>query len=158
MKNQKGFSLIELLVVVIIIAIIAAIAIPSLLASRRAANESSAIGSLRTISSAQHTYLATNGSGATPPTYAAALTDLSGDGLIDTALSSGSKSGYDFTLTPGAGASASSLYCVSADPTTPGTSGDRFFGTNQTGMINAHTATVTCAAATQNSMNGTPIQ
>ena len=62
-ENEKGFSLIELLVVVIIIAIVAAIAIPNLLASRRAANEASAISSLRTIHSAQATYQATTGNG-----------------------------------------------------------------------------------------------
>ena len=61
MKNEKGFSLVELLVVVIIIAIIAAIAIPNLLASRRAANEASAINSMRSIHSAQVTYFATEG-------------------------------------------------------------------------------------------------
>src|SRR6476619_7532473 len=98
MKNQKGFSLVELLVVVIIIAIVAAIAIPNLLASRRSANEASAISSLRTIHSAEATYQATQGNNTNYGDLAAlrAATSPDPNGLIDTALGSGSKSGYTF--------------------------------------------------------------
>src|SRR3954453_19213341 len=98
MKNQKGFSLVELLVVVIIIAIIAAIAIPNLLASRRAANEASAISTLRTIHSAEATYNSLTGGGSGYAT----LTALTGapDNLLDQSFVGGSpvtKSGYIFT-------------------------------------------------------------
>lgn len=142
-KQQKGFSLIELLIVVAIILIIAAIAIPNLLRSRMAANEASAVGSIRTINTAEVAYSMSYGTGFAPlvnlggaePCAAAAATAC----LVDAVLSAGSKSGYTLT-TPapaalGTIAAPNVVYSVNAVPIVVGQSGQRSFCSDQSGVI-----------------------
>ncbi|MGD0841337.1 MAG: prepilin-type N-terminal cleavage/methylation domain-containing protein [Candidatus Acidiferrales bacterium] len=154
MRNkQKGFSLIELLIVVAIILIIAAIAIPNLLRSKMAANEASAVGSLRTINTACVTYSINYGG------FPSTLAALGGEGtataptstaaeLIDNVLQLGQKSGYSFGFSAGATDAAGNVdnYIVNANPQNAGVTGLRYFYTDQTGVIRASTtATATSA-------------
>ena len=154
-RHQKGFSLIELLIVVAIILIIAAIAIPNLLRSRMAANEASAVGSLRTIDTAEMTFtttypdvgyanLANLGGAATScatPTGATSTTAcLIEDVLATTAV----KSGYNFAAAATGGA-PSVAYASTALPTVVGQSGQRAFCSDQSGVIRYNAAGTACA-------------
>ena len=142
-KSSKGFSLIELLIVVAIILIIAAIAIPNLLRSRIAANQASAVGSCRTLNTAEITYSSTYNSGFSlsmaylaPPATAGANPTSTAAGLIDSVLALGAKSGYSFTYSPGPSDSTSRIntYSINASPITSST-GTNFYYTDQSGVI-----------------------
>ena len=126
MSKSEGFSLIELLIVVTVIGIIAALAVPNLVQSRKAANEASAIASVRNLVTAQITYASTIGGG-----NFGSLAQLSAENFADEVLGSGQKDGYDFS----AAANQAVGFSVTAIPTVLGTTGERAFYGDETGVI-----------------------
>lgn len=138
MHKSKGFTLIELMLVIAIIALIAAFAIPNLLRSRMSANEAAATGSIRTISTGEIAYqtagveATTNGIG-----KYGSLTSLgvAAAPFIDPNLGSGIKQGYLFEATPVLVANAVPKYTATATPGSPGKTGIRTFFVDESGVV-----------------------
>jgi len=156
MRKQKGFSLIELLIVVAIILIIAAITIPNLLRARIASNESSAVASIRTINTAMISYnssyptvgFATNLGQLTGTCTGSVVPTSTNACLIDSTLAGGTKSGYTFTA-----AGTSGGYAAWATPVTVNTTGVRGFCSVADAVVRTVAAGVSTCAGTE-----TPLQ
>ena len=141
--RSRGFSLIEVLVVIAVILIIAAVAIPRFLRSRMIANETSAVAALRTIATVQVTYESTYKQGYAPsltalgPPVGGGPPSAAGAGLVDQVLASGIKSGYTFVYNPidSNGDGQPDAYTVNANPISVGQTGERHFYVDQTNVI-----------------------
>jgi type IV pilus assembly protein PilA len=157
-RREKGFSLIELLIVVAIILVIAAVAIPNLLRSRMSANEASAIASLRTIITSEIVYSSTytvgfsadlpsmSDGGAPGNCIPPAVPSASSACLLDASVASGTKSGYLFTYTASGTSGVNNSYQINADPVSAGGSGQRHFYTDDTNVLRVNITTVASAS------------
>jgi type IV pilus assembly protein PilA len=146
MKDNQGFSLLELLIVVAIILIIATIAIPSLLRSRQSAQESAAVAQLRTINTAEVTYLSSN-QGAF-----GSIPQLITQGFLDSRFA-GSVSGYNFTIT-----ASGSNYTANADPTSTNSGRFGYYSTPDAVIRYATYQGGNCSPCYPGSLSGAPVQ
>jgi prepilin-type N-terminal cleavage/methylation domain-containing protein len=127
---RRGFSLLELFIVLALLAIVAAIVIPNLQGARKHGNEAAAIGALKTIAAAQVQFRERRLAGGRHGD----LRELSEAGLIDGVLGAGVKQGYEFAAGP-CTRTPELLWFATARPVVPRTTGDRYFAMNQTGSI-----------------------
>lgn len=146
MKKDRGFSLLELLIVVAIILIIATIAIPSLLRSRQAAQESSAVSQIRTINTAEVTYLSSNAGN-----YGS-IPELITAGLLDSRFSA-AVSGYSFTVT-----AAGSDYTAVAFPTSANSGRFGYFALPDAVIRYAAATATNCTPCFPTGQSGAPVQ
>jgi prepilin-type N-terminal cleavage/methylation domain-containing protein len=156
-KEQRGFSLIELLIVVAIIGIIAAIAVPNMIKAQQATHETAAMENLKAIGQGEALYSVTKGHG-----KYATLQELGADGDIDPGLAQGTRSGYAFTCDPVVVDAGPGMYDSTAKPLSTGRfgSGNRSFGSNETNIIFEAPGSVDLKGTPtdRNPQGGTPIQ
>lgn len=155
-RQARGFSLIELLIVIAIILVISAIAIPRLLRSRILANETSAVASLRTLCTVQVNYESTYRVGYAPslaalsPPAGGTAPSAANAGLIDVVLAGGLKSGYVFTYNPvdSNGDGQVDTWTITAAPFVPGQTGDKYFFVDLSNVIRYNVGAPATASST----------